>query len=255
MRNEIQFGGAVLNPIDGGVVGADCTNLTTEFGCYCNGDGTYGAPARRVTLLEVPGRSGLLSMEDGSFDNISVSYRCFIRTNFENNIRRLRNFLETQTGYRVLKDSYHPEEYRLGVFSGPFDPVVRPNLKSAEFTLTFNCMPQRFLFDGLNPHIYTASDYLQNPWRGTARPYIRIYGTGRVVINGRSIVVNSNEEYTDIDCEAMDCFEGSENRNPDTVLASGFPVLSFGSNRVFIQTGGETDNVSVVQIVPRWWRL
>lgn len=253
MMNSITFGGTLPPPIgEGGTAG---TNLATEYGCHCNGDGTYGAPARRVTLLEVPGRSGLLSIEEGSFENISVSYRCFIKSNFETQIRRLRNFLETQTGYRELRDSYHPDEFRLGIFSGPFVPTVRPNLKSAEFVLTFNCMPQRFTLDGLEAQTFQESGYIQNPWRGTARPYIRVYGTGRVVINGRSIVVQSNEEYTDIDCEAMDCFEGTENRNATTVLASGFPVLTFGSNRVFIQTGGDTDRVSAVQIVPRWWRL
>lgn len=253
MRNAIIFGGTLPPPIgEGGTAG---TNLATEYGCYCNGDGTYGAPARDYTFFQVPGRSGQLVMDNGSYQNISVSYRCFIRTNFETNIRRLRNFLESQTGYRELKDTYHPDEFRLGVFTGPFDPAVRPNLRAAEFTLTFNCMPQRFTLDGLEAQVFQASGYIQNPWRGTAKPYIRIYGTGRVVINGRPIIVNSNEEYTDIDCEAMDCFEGSESRNADTVMASGFPVLSFGSNRVFIQTGGEDDNVSAVQIVPRWWRL
>lgn len=253
MMNQITFGGTLPPPIGEG--GTSGTNLAMEYGVHCNGDGTYGAPARRVTFLEVPGRSGLLTMEDGSFENIAVSYRCFMIHNYETNIRRVRNFLETQTGYRVLKDTYHPDEFRLGVFAGPFEPTVRPNLRSAEFTLTFNCMPQRFTLDGLEAQVFEASGYIQNPWRGTARPYIRVYGTGRVVINGRPIIVNSNEEYTDVDCEAMDCFEGSENRNPDTVLASGFPVLSFGSNRVFIQTGGESDRVTAVQIVPRWWRL
>lgn len=255
MRNEILFGGAIQNPIEGQPVGADCTNLTTEFGCYCNGDGTYGAPARDYTFLQVPGRSGQLVMDNGSYQNISVSYRCFIKANLENNIRRLRNFLETQIGYKVLKDTYHDGEYRLGVFTGPFDPVVRPNLKAAEFTLTFNCMPQRFTYDGLQQVFFRESGYLQNPWRGTAKPYIRIYGTGRVVINGRPIVVSGQEEYTDIDCEAMDCFEGTASRNADTTLASGFPVLTFGSNRVFIQSGGDDDNIDLLQIVPRWWRL
>lgn len=243
MRNSITFAG---------------TDLGSEFGVYCNGDGTFGAPARSYTFVEVPGRNGSLVLDNGRYEDITVSYRCAMLRNFDTNIRRLRNFLGTQIGYQELRDTYHADEYRMGIWSGAFTPAVRPLLNRGEFTLSFRCKPQRFVDDNL-AYVYTESGYIQNPWRGEARPRIEVRGTGRIVINNYPIVIRANDDYMVIDCELMDCYSMSGTaaipRNSDVVMSSGFPVLKYGSNRVFIQTGGADDLIERVEIIPRWWRL
>ena len=228
-------------------------NLTQAFGVYVSGSGTFGAPARDVTFLTVPGRSGQLTMDNGSFQNILVTYPCFIARDFSENIEHLRSFLLSSAGYKALSDTYHPDEYRMGAFVGPIAPTVDRDLGRGSFDLVFNCMPQRFL-KPCPAQTFTESGYIYNPELMPSRPLIRVYGTGRITINGTNIWVNTNTEYTDIDCEMMDAYEGTVNRNADIRIGGtgDFPTLGPGSNRVFIASDA---SITSVVITPRWWRI
>lgn len=98
---------------------------------------------------------------------------------------------------------------------------------------------------------YAQNDTLDNPTLFPAAPLIRVYGNGTVRINDITATVNSPGTYTDIDCDAMDCYEGAENRNRYVVFSSNdFPTLAPGPNEIVPDV-----NISRVDIVPRWWRL
>lgn len=53
-----------------------------------------------------------------------------------------------------------------------------------------------------------------------------------------------------IDCEIMDCYSNTTNRNLEVSFEKGFPELSPGSNLISF-TGGITS----VEVTPRWWTL
>lgn len=94
---------------------------------------------------------------------------------------------------------------------------------------------------------------LSNPEPFQSQPLIRIYGTGQLEINGITITVSSvGTSYTDIDCEIMDCYEGSSNRNAYVSFSTyDFPVIVPGVTNVNI-----LDNtITQVEITPRWWRV
>lgn len=90
-----------------------------------------------------------------------------------------------------------------------------------------------------------------NPTPFDSQPLIRVYGTGSVEINGITITVSAvGTSYTDIDCELMDCYEGSVNRNAYVSFSTyDFPVLVPGVTDVNV-----IDNtITAVEIKPRWW--
>ena len=230
----------------------DGINITQAFGVYISGTGVHGAPARSVTLTTVPGKNGQLVIDNGRFENIVVTYAAsFINRDFSENIEHLRNFLHSKKGYRRISDSYHSDEYRMGVYIGPFNPSVQKHLTSGQFDLAFNCKPQRFLVDP--PAVtFTATGTIYNPELMDARPLVRAYGTGQIGINGTYIDILDNTSYTDIDCDLMEAFEGTTNRNYDIKIngSGDFPVLGPGVNNIVVGTG-----ISSVVITPRWWRL
>lgn len=250
-------------------------NLSATYHMYVSGNKTYNAPARAYSKSTIPGRSGSLLMNEQRMEDATVVYHCFIDpANFENDIMGLRNFLLSpiNIGYQELVDSYHPDEFRLAYYAGPFDPNVFDTLETGEFDLSFTCKPQRYLFSGKTTTSYTASEYITNPTLNNAYPLLRIYGTGRVYINhyqnGSTLlstgieILNSNE-YVDVDCDRMDAYEGPTNRNPDIKLTRmrEFPFFAPNmngvSNRLYIpttQTGKPTDLVSRVDVTPRWYR-
>lgn len=95
-----------------------------------------------------------------------------------------------------------------------------------------------------------ASNILTNPTPFPSKPLIRIYGTGTLTVNDITITVTDCDQYVDIDCELMDCYEGDTNRNGDVIFSTyDFPTLQPGDN-TFVLSGP-----SGVQVTPRWWRL
>lgn len=136
------------------------TNLEEEFGMVCLGRGTYGAPARDIEQVHVPGRNGDLLIDNGGFLNFDLTYpECTIQEDFPYQARRLRNFLLESPGYHKLTDSYNPGFYRQAEFRGPFAAeahTARGNMSSV-FDLTFNCKPLRYL-DANNVRVYLAGN-------------------------------------------------------------------------------------------------
>jgi len=98
---------------------------------------------------------------------------------------------------------------------------------------------------------YTPLPHLLNPTYMTSKPLIRVYGDGTIKVNDITITVSGGGEYTDIDCEMMDCYEGSTNRNNAVTFSTyDFPVLKPGENPVEFVSG-----ITVIEITPRWWRV
>ena len=119
-----------------------------DFGVYISGQGTFSAPQKAYTFYNIPGRNGALIGYDNRFENIEVSYDAFIYKDFSKNIAEFRSFLLSVPGYARLEDSYHPDEFRMAAYVGAFEPEVTPKNDAGQFTITFNCKPQRYLLSG-----------------------------------------------------------------------------------------------------------
>lgn len=220
----------------------------SDFGIFISGTGVYRAPEKDITVVSVPGRNGDLTFDNGRFHNIEITYPCYIVREFANRFTAFKNFLLSRKGYFVIDDSYEPECYRKGYFKGPIDPQLQILHKVGNFEITFNCDPRKFLKAGDNAVVFTANGSIFNPTFYPSKPLIRAYGTGSLTVNDVTLTVSSANEYTDIDCDLMDCYKGSTNCNNNVVL-SKFPVLSEGSNDIAF-TG-----FTRIEITPRWYAL
>lgn len=222
-----------------------------DFGVYISGQGTFSAPGREYNLISVPGRNGDIVGIEKRFQNGTLTYPAFIYANFSKNIADFRNYLLSLFGYHDLIDSYHPDEIRKVIFEGPFEPTVTEKNEAGSFDVSFNCKPQRFLASGNQTTALTASGSITNPTLFDSKPLLRVYGTGVLGIGSRSITISAANTYTDIDCEMMDAYKGTENRNQYITLSDySFPVLAPGVNNVSLGTG-----ITRVIITPRWWTL
>ena len=103
MRNTLTFGGV----------------NSADYGVYITGSGVYNAPKRAVENIVVPGRNGLLTIDQGRYENITVEYPAFAfgktREEFQQKITAFRNAIMSQIGYQRLEDTYHPDEYRMAL--------------------------------------------------------------------------------------------------------------------------------------------
>lgn len=223
-----------------------------DYGVFISGDGTFNAPERDTTNIEIPGRNGTLTIDNGRYKNLPVKYPAFIVHDFNTNIEGLRNFLLTQNGYGRLEDTYHPEEFRKAKISGGFTTKPIAELYAGEFDLEFDCYPQRFLKSGELSVSFTAAGNLINKYLTEAKPLIRAYGTGSFTLGGVTVQITAANTYTDIDCDLEECYKDTlaTNRNNYVVLTSGsFPVLKPGDNQITLS------GISKLEIMPRWWVL
>ena len=223
-----------------------------DFGVFISGSGTYNAAERDVETIEIAGRNGNLTLDNGRYKNISLTYPAFIMEDFSENSQALRNFLLSQKGYLRLEDTYHPEEFRLARWNGEFSTEPIDELYGGEFSLTFDCYPQRFTKEGEYPIEITQATTIKNGNLVSALPLIRAYGTGSFTVGGIGVQITSANGYTDIDCDLQEAYKDTlaTNCNANIVLTNGvFPQLVPGDNAITL-TG-----ITKLEITPRWWRL
>lgn len=226
---------------------------STDFGLFINGNKTFDAPAADIENVVVPGKSGDLLRFRNRYENVTVSYDSWIMDDMRTNLRDLRSFLLSKTTYCRLEDTYHPDEYRLACYSGGLSASVSHENTLGTFTLSFTCKPQRYLKRGDTATIYTGkSTRLDNPSYFPAKPLIKIFGNGTLTIGEFTITVTNNEDdYLFFDCELMDAYKDSVNRNADVVTnARGYITVPPGTTLV-----NRTDDITRFEITPRWYYL
>ena len=210
-------------------------------------------PERSQTETEIPGRNGALLIVDGNWKNYEQEYEVFISAEKRGLVRAARavaEWLESPVGYQRLEDSYEPDIYREAFYEGGQDIESILN-RFGRATIAFNCKPQRYLKAGEVAQTFTASGTLTNITRFDALPLITVNGSGAgtVTINSNTVTISAIDGYVVLDCELMDAYKGTTNKN-STVTLTEFPVLAPGANTISFGGG-----VTSLEIVPRWWTI
>lgn len=169
---------------------------SSDYGIYISGEGVYDAPERAVEFVNVPGRNGAIALDQGRYENIQVTYPAMVLENdqesFRERLGRFRNAILSQKGYQRLEDSYHPDEFRMGVYhAGLSVSDLLTYHQGGNFELTFNCKPQRWLTVGDLPVPVESGDVLLNPTPFDSRPLLEIEGYGTIGFNGYEVEVDS----------------------------------------------------------------
>lgn len=161
----------------------DGVDLST-FGLYISGQGTFGSGAKEFTFYNVPGRDGAVLGVNSRLENVSVTYPGFIYANFAQNMRDLRSFLLSRSGYVRIEDDYDSAHFRLGVFEEPISPDVTQKNDAGRFDLTFNCLPQRWLKSGETEIVITDNNihYINNTTKFASFPVFRVFGYGNFAV-------------------------------------------------------------------------
>ena len=260
-----------------------------DFGVFISGEGAFDAPARRGEMISIPGRNGSLFMDEGVFENITVEYPAFIGTGYEAIFRTklgdLRSALTSRGNYKRLTDTYHPDEFRLGVYREGLEVDPQHITRAGSFTMKFDCKPQRFLVSGETPHIFTANGTITNPTLFESSPIIKVTGVGMVAIGNDGeyrFVVSDNPGTIIIDSDIMEAYLPAGELYPWTdengdqmtqeigielelMDGTSYPTnmldhVEFYNSIMPKIPPGEVavrmgPQISEVEIIPRWWRL
>lgn len=220
-----------------------------DFNTYVADSNQFDGAKKSIEKIKVPGRNGDLSIFDGSYENIEVTYSAYTKGDVKRNVDALKAALNAESGYSRLEDCFRPEVYRLARYIDAFTVDVSDKVGAA-VSIRFDCDPRRFLKSGEKSSVFTAAGQIKNTTSFDARPLLKAYGTGTFTIQGISIRINSASSYTELDCESQEAYKGSVNCNGNITLTSGkFPVLKPGINSISLS------GITRLEIIPRWWTL
>jgi len=170
MRHSIIFGGV----------------NSADFGIYISGEGVFDAPKRAVEMIAVPGRNGEIALDQGYWENIDIVYPAFNYEDdldtFAERLSAFRNAICSLKGYQRLSDTFHPDEYRMAVYSEGLEVTPIKYNTAANFDLKFDCKPQRWLTEGETAVTVASGDTLTNPTLYDAGPLLMVEGYGKINI-------------------------------------------------------------------------
>lgn len=229
-----------------------------SLGIFVEAAPSYRKPRRKVDKYSIPGRSGDIIRQQDAWENVDQPYKIFAGDGTQHSVpgafSDVASWLYGPSGYQRLEDDFDMDHFRLAQFVGPFD-VENIMTRVGMATVTFDCKPQRFLTSGETPVTLSLAGEITNPTAFTARPLLLVTGgglAGTVTVNGTVFTISDTTSQIYIDCETMDCYDGSGNNKNNLVSSSTseFATLVPGTNAIGLSGG-----VINVQITPRWWEI
>lgn len=223
-----------------------------NYGCIIEEVPSLGAPARKSTSFSIPGRNGVILMQDDAFEDVPKSYKVAINIDNNDELTEVsRAFCRWlyQKGYQRLEDSFEPDVYRLAYFNGPVD-IENLLMMYGKATINFVCRAERFLKSGETFIDVEDGDTLHNSTGFDSKPLIHLEGTGACSISIGSQTMNvALTDYINIDCDRMNAYR-QEGENANTLVSGEFPLIKSGANSITL-----TGNISKASIRPNYYTL
>lgn len=217
----------------------------------------FGAPAFDKSFVTIPGRDGELISSNRRFPNVQVVYTVFLPaeslSDLMEKMTAVKSWLYREPDrYHELRDTADTEAYRKAVINAQLD-VTQEVYRIGRFAVSFSCLPFRYLNSGTETRTFSAPMPFMNPTPFTAKPLIRVNGSGR---SGVLKLTHDGVEtewsidgingWVEIDSEDMIVYTESGLAN-DRVTGTGFPLLKPGATTVSFSGA-----VSSVEVTPRW---
>lgn len=246
-----------------------------DYGVWISGADTFGAPERDVEVVEIPGRNGTLTLDNGRWKNMQITYPCFMSGDFLEGFDAFKSALLAKKGYLTLADTYHPDGFRKARLVGGIKAKTGPYNRSAAFTLTFDCWPQFFLNSGqsqididTSPQTLVIPDSVILPVKplirvGASSPYS---GKKSGVLTMTSTAGSTSITLTDIQCKGaldaagnyfIDCERETIYRSSEATSLMENATIPDGFFEITERTVSfsSTGDLFFWSVTPRWWTL
>lgn len=216
-----------------------------DFGLQVKKRPSIPAPSRRVTTIQVAGRSGKMVIDDELFDDIVIPVQFnFLSKNpdtWMEAFRKAKQWLRNDGNLSFSDD----EDWFFYVKYIQIADTERTTRRLGNFTAEFTCDPYMFARSGEIER--TPEECRHNPYM-ISHPLYRIIGTGSgtLYINNNSIAFTSPGELK-IDTEMMITSDGSGTlRNAAINGDYSDAYLLEGENDIDISAG------FTIAVTPRW---
>lgn len=215
---------------------------------------TIPGAERDVTFIEIPGRSGNLTVDNGRYKNIEVTYEANFRARTDHTMQvyamMIKAWLLESAKYEDLSDTYDPDYFKQAVFAGPVDIENILN-RYGRLKLTFHCKPFKLRKSGMNVVCMENATGINNPEQFGSLPKFIVYGSGAATlhVNNTVMLLNNIDGYVELDTETENASKGIVGKNSDVNIPA-YPELRPGVNTISWE-----GSITRVEVIPRWRTL
>ncbi|PEA53438.1 phage tail protein [Bacillus pseudomycoides] len=212
-----------------------------DYGIYLTSKPSIPSAEENVQAIEVSGRSGSLTMKDGSYKDIEVTVGIRFRYTGDSTQDKFTLIHDWLSGAGDLIFN-EVDNYILKVKTiRPLIWTYNPTILQYSTQVTFVCYP--FKVGALTTYPLTKPQYIFNEGTRKAAPIIKVFGKGDInlSINNQTVVLKGVEDYITIDCNQMNAFKDTKPQN--NKMFSPFPFLEVGRNYI-----SWTGNVTKVEL-------
>lgn len=203
-----------------------------NYGVYISGTGRLNIPERVYELTSVPGKMGDVPIDYKKVANAELVYPAFFAplggsygnyATLNAAVGAFRTALLTTHGYAELCDTYDLTHYRKAVFIGDIEIEPTTVFDAAQFELTFNVAPQRYVdLDDITvasgvTKTLTLTEFPADIMN--LEPIITVTGTGTITFKDisdnvlKTITITQNPGTVVINSQLKECYSGSDSAN------------------------------------------
>lgn len=236
-------------------------------------------PQRNVAYEKIPGRSGLLTYDERTYNDVSIPIECAFES--KEFIERADEIKAWLSGYPdKLSFSDEDDKYYEAQVVNKID-IVQSVRVLGEFVIMFNCKPFKkavndfdifktcelnttrnsIVINPLQSYNYVSGEVIGanktieinktkeflivNTGTVESSPKIKLIGTGDITltINGRSFSILGLTDYIVVDSELIDAYRDTELMN--NKMVGEFPILDVGENLISYD-----GNLTAIEIMP-----
>ena len=217
----------------------------TEYGIHVLEQPVLTLPNERATFVDVPGRSGSLTVLEGDavYDDLVLTAQCMVE-----NLERYEEIASYLRGSGRVTFANRPEGYYEAriVNQIPFEKILRGN-PHRTFAVNFRCKPFWYAESAPAITVTQSGSFVTNPGNEYAEPVITVYGSGTITLMvGMSIAdLSGIAGSITLDTPLMEAYSGVTSMN--SAMSGEFPVLLPGANAI-----SWTGNVTSLKVIPNW---
>ena len=152
----------------------------TEYGIHVLEQPVLTLPNERATFVDVPGRSGSLTVLEGDavYDDLVLTAQCMVE-----NLERYEEIASYLRGSGRVTFANRPEGYYEAriVNQIPFEKILRGN-PHRTFAVNFRCKPFWYAESAPAITVTQSGSFVTNPGNVYAEPVITVYGSGTITL-------------------------------------------------------------------------
>ena len=211
-----------------------------DMGIRIEKHNNFSTPQRRVKSISVPGRTGNILIDDGSYENQIFEYELILEcdskkgTDITKKANEISAWLYGDYTYKDLKFSNSSKTYKAVVINKidikqMFKKFAKALVAFEAYETTNILTEKTLMFE--NEGIFLNRNNINH------KPILKVYGQGdcSFSVNGEEVKIKGLEDYLVIDCYNMDCYKESdcgEIQNCNNKMYGNFVQFNVGENNI-----------------------